>query len=155
MTTVHLSSDAIAVRLSGFERVAGLLGDLDVPVASVASAVAVSDGLREARGMRAPGLDVPGRVKIGTWRGRAGRSYVAVRRGPALLLRLNGFGYDTVLVSTPDAERLAARLQPGAPRGSEGHGAPRTREVNFTSAGYRLVGTLSTPTGEPWEPSSC
>jgi uncharacterized protein len=149
MTTVQLSSGTIAVRLAGFERVAGLLGDLDVPIASVVSAVAVSNGLRATRGLRAPGLAVPGRVKIGTWRGRAGRSYVAVRRGPALLLRLQGFRYDTVLVSTPDAERLAARLQPGPPRDSEQHGTPQTREVTFTSAGYRLAGTLSMPSQEP------
>jgi hypothetical protein len=54
MTTVQLSSGTIAVRLAGFERVAGLLGDLDVPIASVVSAVAVSNGLRATRGLRAP-----------------------------------------------------------------------------------------------------
>jgi hypothetical protein len=114
MSTVQLTGSILAVRLTRLERIGGLLRDLDVPAHAVVSAVAVPDGLREARGLRAPGVAVPGRLKIGTWRGRAGRSYVVVRPGAALLLRLKGFGYDTVLVSTPDAERLAAQLQPGA-----------------------------------------
>ena len=112
MSTVQLVGGILAVRLTRFERVGGLLSDLDVPLAAVVSSVAVPDGLRAARGLRAPGLALPGRVKVGTWRGRAGRSYVTVRRGPALRLRLRGFRYDTVLVSTPDAERLADAVRP-------------------------------------------
>ncbi|HKG50793.1 MAG TPA: alpha/beta hydrolase [Actinomycetales bacterium] len=149
MSTVQLVGGILAVRLTRFERVGGLLGDLDVPLAAVVSSVAVPDGLRAARGLRAPGLALPGRVKVGTWRGRAGRSYVAVRRGPALRLRLRGFRYDTVLVSTPDAERLAAAVRPSKPGPDAEPIAPGTREVTFTSGPLTLVGTLTVPARQP------
>ncbi len=128
MSSVQLAGGTLSVRLTRLERVGGLLSDLDVPLAAVVSAGSVPDGLREARGLRAPGLAVPGRIKVGTWRGRAGRSYVAVRPGPALRLRLQGFRYDTVLVSAPDAERLAGAMQPGGPRlaGTSGTGPSAT-----------------------------
>lgn len=51
------------------------------------------------------------RVKMGTWRGRGGRRIVLVRRGtPTLRLSLHGQRYDTVFVSTPDADALALQL---------------------------------------------
>jgi hypothetical protein len=111
MTHVSMSDGRLTVRLRPWERVAGLLGDLDVPVTSVETADAVADGTQALTGVRAPGLAWPGGPRIGTWRGRGATRWVAVRpRQPALRLRLRGERYDEVLVSTPDAERLAAEL---------------------------------------------
>ena len=110
MATVDRSGDVLQVRLSAPEKVAGLLRDVEVPVASVRRATVEADALGAVRGVRAPGLALPGRVKIGTWRGH-GRTLVAVRRGvPALRLELTRGPYDAVLVSTPDAAALAAQL---------------------------------------------
>jgi hypothetical protein len=113
MPTVHVTPDSVTVRLSRAEKVAGLLRDLQVPLTAVTDVAVVPDGLAAARGIRAPGLGVPGRRKLGTWRGRGTRTYVAVRRGePALRLTLTGAGYTTLLVGTPDAAALAAALTP-------------------------------------------
>lgn len=110
MTQVEIDDGRLQVRLTRFEKVAGLLGDLDVPLASVMAAEAVVDGLSALTGIRAPGLAVPGR-RIGTWRGRGATRFVAVTSGrPALHVRLRGHRYDEVLVTTPDAEALAGRL---------------------------------------------
>ncbi len=113
MTTILVSDDTLTVRLTRVSRIAGLLRDQVIPRSAVTSAEVVTDGLAAARGLRAPGLAVPGRRKIGTWRGRGGRRFVDVRRGqPALRLRLNGQRYDELLIGQDDAAALAALLAP-------------------------------------------
>ncbi|SFU03495.1 Pyridine nucleotide-disulphide oxidoreductase [Geodermatophilus amargosae] len=96
-----------------FSRVAAVRPHQVFPRSAITSAEAVSDGLAAARGLRAPGLAIPGRRKIGTWRGRGARRFVDVRRGqPALRLRLQGQHYDELLIGHDDAAALAARLAP-------------------------------------------
>ena len=108
---VTVSEGRLTVRLRPWEKVAGLLGDLDLPVTAVTAAEAVPDGTEAVRGVRAPGLAWPGGPRIGTWRGRGATRWVAVRPGrPALHLRLHGQRYDEVVVTTAEAERLAAAL---------------------------------------------
>jgi len=115
MPTTRLSDDALEVRLRPWEKVAGLLPDLRVPLSAVREVEVVDDALSAPHGVRAPGLALPGIVKTGTWRGRrdgSGRQYVAVRRGvPALRLLLDGQRWASAVVSTPDAAQLAARLR--------------------------------------------
>jgi hypothetical protein len=112
MPHVEITAGTLSVRLSLVEKVAGALRDLTVPVSAVHDAKVVPDGLRAARGLRAPGLHLPGVTKYGTWRGRRGRTFVAVnRRGPALLLHLQGQVYERAVVSTDGADALAARLR--------------------------------------------
>ncbi|MGY1915187.1 hypothetical protein [Blastococcus sp. SYSU DS0973] len=113
MTSIHVSADALTVRLPLASRIAGLLRDQVVPRSAIISADVVTDGLAAARGVRAPGLAIPGRRKIGTWRGRGARRFVDVRRGqPTLRLRLQGHRYDELLIGHDDAAALAARLTP-------------------------------------------
>ncbi len=113
MTAIHVSDDAVTVRLARSSKVAGLLRDQVIPRSAITSAEVVTDGLAAARGLRAPGLAIPGRRKIGTWRGRGVRRFVDVRRGqPALRLRLHGQRYDELLMGQDDAAALAALLTP-------------------------------------------
>ncbi len=117
MTSITISDDAVRVRLPALSRIAGLLRDQVVPRAAVTSAEVVDDGLVAARGLRAPGLALPGLRKVGTWRGRGVRRFVDVRRGqPALRLRLTGQQYDELLIGHHDAAALAARLDPRTER---------------------------------------
>lgn len=114
MTTIHVSDDTLTVRLAPVSKLAGLLRDQVVPRSAVTTVEVVPDGLAAARGVRAPGLALPGRRKIGTWRGRGARRFVDVRRGqPALRLTLEGQRYDELLLGHDDARALAARLAPG------------------------------------------
>jgi hypothetical protein len=110
MATIEMTPRTLRVTLTRAERVLGLLRDLEVPLDAVRSAEAVPDGLAATRGLRAPGLGLPGRRKIGTWRRRGSRTFVSVRRGPAVRLGLTGQRFDTVLVSADDAPAVVAAL---------------------------------------------
>lgn len=112
MPTLELTDQALLVRPAPGEKVAGLLRDLDVPLASIRSAVVVPDGLAAAKGLRAPGLGVPFVAKIGTWRRRGGStSYVVARRRASLVLRLEGQPHDTVVVTVDDPEGWARQVR--------------------------------------------
>ncbi|MGY1697915.1 hypothetical protein ACI780_23710 [Geodermatophilus sp. SYSU D00814] len=108
MATIQTTPQTLSVSLTRTEKVLGLLRDLEVPRAAVRSVEVVPDGLAAARGLRAPGLGLPGRRLIGTWRRRGTRAFVSVRRGPAVRLHLTGQRFDTVLVSADDAAAVAA-----------------------------------------------
>ena len=111
MATLHVTAESLTVRLTRAEKLAGLLRDVEVPRSAVRSVKVEADALRAVRGLRAPGLGLPGR-KIGTWRHRGERTLVSVRRSqPAVRIRLDGQRYDTLLVGTDDAATLAEILR--------------------------------------------
>lgn len=118
MATVQLNPTTLTVHLTPAEKVGGLLRDLEVPMSAVRGVEVVDSPLSELRGLRAPGLALPGRRKIGTWRRRGERTYVSVRRGqPAIRVQLSGQRYDTLLVGSDDAAALAGALS-GTVRGA-------------------------------------
>ncbi len=112
MAKVQLTNGDVVVRLTTAEKVGALHGDLRFPRSAVERVEVFEKGLSATRGMRAPGLAVPGRIKAGTWRSRRhGREFVAVTRGrPAVRLHLSGQPYASVLVSEDRPEELAASL---------------------------------------------
>ena len=110
MATVSTTPGTLTVTLSRAERVLGLLRDLEVPRAAVRAVEVLPDGLAAARGLRAPGLGLPGR-RIGTWRGRGEKTLVSVRRGqPAVRVRLAGQRFDTLLLGVDDPAAVAGSL---------------------------------------------
>ena len=112
MASVHLTDDELVVHLSRPEKLAALHGDVRVPGTAIRSVAVERQPLAAVRGLRAPGLSIPGRTKIGTWRRFRHRGFVVARRDmPALRVRLAGAPYDDVLVSTPDAEATAAAIR--------------------------------------------
>jgi hypothetical protein len=111
MAMLQRTDSALRLTFTPGEKLAGLVRDVEVPRTSVAGVEVVSDPLTAIRGLRAPGLALPGFRKIGTWRGRDGRTLVSVRRGqPAVRVELTGQRYTTLLVGDDDAARLAAEL---------------------------------------------
>ncbi|MGY1666885.1 hypothetical protein [Geodermatophilus sp. SYSU D00696] len=117
MATIETTPWTLRVTLTRAEKVLGLLRDLEVPLTAVHSAEVVPDGLAAARGLRAPGLGLPGRRLIGTWRRRGSKAFVSVRRGPAVRLHLTGQRFDTLLVSAGDAAAVAAGVAAHLPPG--------------------------------------
>ncbi|HYM53775.1 MAG TPA: hypothetical protein VES97_00320 [Solirubrobacteraceae bacterium] len=109
---VEVTEDSVDVFLSPWQKVLGLLGDIRVPRADVGEVRVVEEPLREAMGagikvgLRLPWLCYVARTI------RLDQAFV-VRRGlPALSFSVrNGGALRRVLVSTPDAEELARRLQ--------------------------------------------
>ena len=112
MATIDLTPDQVRIRLTPAEKLWALRGDLTVPRAAIREVTVVPDGLHATHGMRAPGLGVPGRRKVGTWRGHAGREFVSVRAGePAVRITLTGQRYDALLIGAPDAATLATAVR--------------------------------------------
>jgi hypothetical protein len=111
MARVDVDASALHVRFTRGEKIAGLLRDLSVQLDSIDDVSVEVDGLVAAAGIRAPGLAIPGRRKIGTWRARGRRMAVCVRRGePALRARLRGHRYTELLIGTPEAQRVVVAL---------------------------------------------
>ena len=111
MATLQPTDRTLSVRLHLGEKIGGLLRDLDVPLDSVREVDVVPNGMRAARGIRAPGLGLPGMRKIGTWRRRGERMMVSVRHGqPAVRVRLDGQRFDTLLIGADDAAAVAAAI---------------------------------------------
>lgn len=111
MATISLEHDTLTIHLGPLERLFAVRSDLTLPLHQIAAAESVPDGLAAVRGLRAPGLGVPGRVKYGTWRRRDGGTVALVRgRGPALRIRSTAGRTRDVLVSTPRADELAAQI---------------------------------------------
>jgi hypothetical protein len=114
MATIEINPSTLTVRFTRGEKIGGLLRDIEVPLAQLRTVTVEPHGLSAVRGIRAPGLALPGRRKIGTWRRRGHRSAVSVRAGePAVRLALAGHRYDELVIGTPEAERTAARLRAG------------------------------------------
>jgi hypothetical protein len=117
MATISTSGDMLTVRLTRREKVAAARGDLRVPLSAVRHVHVLPDALAAARGVRAPGLAIPGRSKVGVWRGRGRRDFVVARRGvPALCLELDGGRHDEIIVSCPNAEAIADEIRTRTPR---------------------------------------
>lgn len=111
MTTFRVHDATLIVSFTAAEKIAGLLRDQRIPLSAVRTVEVVPDGLKAARGLRAPGLALPGLRKIGTWRSKAGRSLVAVHRHrPAVRLTLDGQRYASLLITTDSPEQVAASL---------------------------------------------
>jgi hypothetical protein len=111
MATITLTPQTLSVCFSRGEKVAGLLRSQRVPVSAVVRAEVVPDGLTAARGMRSPGLGVPGRRRVGTWRGLHGKRLICVRAGqPALRVSLTGQSWTEMLLDVDAPEQVAASL---------------------------------------------
>ncbi|MET4613801.1 hypothetical protein ABIC28_004808 [Rhodococcus sp. PvR044] len=111
MGTLKVTDNALHLTLSTLEKIGALHGDVEVPLSSILAVDVCPDGLSAPRGMRAPGLGVPGWRKLGTWRSRGRREFVDVRRGqPAVRVELAGQSFAALLVGVDDPQALARRL---------------------------------------------
>lgn len=111
MARIVVTDDRITISLSPWEKVAGLMGDRTIPRSAVTDVALEPEPIQATRGLRAPGLGVPGTTKIGTWRGEGRRMYVCVRRAtPAVRIETTGLDRDAFLVSVPDAADVVAAL---------------------------------------------
>jgi hypothetical protein len=111
MARIILSDDEIHIELSLWERIFGLMGNRTIPRSAVTDVALEHDPLGATRGLRAPGLGVPGSVKIGTWRGKSRKMLVSIRRStPAVRIEATGLDRDAFLVSVPDADAVVTAL---------------------------------------------
>ena len=112
---VEVTEDSVEVLLSRWEKVLGLLGDIRVARADVSEVHVVENPVREAMraGMKA-GLRLPWLLFIARTI-RLDQAFVVRRGVPGLSFAVRNHGaLQRVLVSTPEAQELARRLQSGS-----------------------------------------
>ena len=103
--------DDLWVRLSRREKLGALRGDIRVPLSAVEDVRVSRQPFGEVRGVRAPGTGIPRVIALGTWRERGGKDFVALYRDrPAVIVRLRDAPFRRLLISTEDAEGVAAAL---------------------------------------------
>ena len=109
---VQLTDETLEVRLSLWQKVLGLMGSISVPRADVSGVEVVDDPVRAAMdagikvGLRLPWFYYVARTI------RLDQAFVVRRGVPALSFAVGNHGaLRRVLVSTPEAEQLARRLQ--------------------------------------------
>jgi hypothetical protein len=111
MTTMRVEGDTLVVRFTTTEKILGLVRDQRIPASAIGAVATVDDGLAAARGLRAPGLGLPGIRKIGTWRSHDGKSLVSVRRDqPAVRVELSGQTYSSLIIGTDAPAQLSAAV---------------------------------------------
>jgi hypothetical protein len=110
---IEVTDDSVEVLLSRWQKILGLLGDIRVPRADVSDVQVVADPVREAMGI---GLKVGLRLPWFYYVARTihlDQAFIVRRGVPGVSFAVHNEGkLNRVLVSTPDAEKLAQRLQP-------------------------------------------
>ena len=116
MARLDVEGETLILHLSFLERLGGFVaGDAQVPLRSVRSARAVGDPWGELRGIRMPGTGLPGKIALGTRRFSGGKDFVAVYgKGPGVVVDLAGVEYSRLVVSTREAEQIAAEINEAA-----------------------------------------
>ncbi|HET8719001.1 MAG TPA: hypothetical protein VFM50_14755 [Nocardioidaceae bacterium] len=111
MATLSARNGTLAVRFTRVEKVFGLLRDHDYPLSAVLSVATEPDGLGAVRGIRAPGLGLPGVARIGTFYSSDGKTLASVTRDRgAVIVRLVGEKFDRLVIGADDPRGCAREL---------------------------------------------
>jgi hypothetical protein len=112
VATLIVESADLVVKMSELEKFEAVHRDVHVPLAAVRAVRVVDDAWPELRGIRAPGTGIPGVIAVGTRRGSFGKDFAVVHgRETAIVVELDGAGYARLIVTTPDAESVAAAIR--------------------------------------------
>ena len=112
MGELIVENDEVVLRLSGFEKVESLHGDLRLPLSAVKSVEVVNDAPSAVHGFRSPGTGIPGLLAVGTYRQQGHKTFAVVHMNfpRGVRVRLEGADYDELIVGCADPEDTAATL---------------------------------------------
>ncbi|MGH2943623.1 MAG: hypothetical protein ACRDLN_12705 [Solirubrobacteraceae bacterium] len=112
MAALVSEGDDLVLRLSPWEKLGAVHGDVRVPLGAVEDVAVTRAPFDDLRGIRAPGGAWPRRFALGTWRYRGGKDFVALyRRRPAVIVRLRDAPYRRLIVCADDADATAERIR--------------------------------------------
>jgi hypothetical protein len=112
VASLILDGADLVVKMSELERVEAFRSDVRVPLAAVQAVRVVDAAWPELRGIRAPGTGIPGVIAVGTRRGPFGKDFAVVHgQERAVVVDLAGADYGRLVVTTPDAESVAAEIR--------------------------------------------
>ncbi|CAB4977927.1 unannotated protein [freshwater metagenome] len=106
MATIDETPEGLHLRMSSWERLGSLHGDLLIPRASVVSSEIVPDPWQILRGWRAPGTGIPFVIMLGTMRYQGLKDFCVIyRRRPAHVITSREFGFSRVIATLNITER--------------------------------------------------
>jgi hypothetical protein len=115
----------LAIELTGMDAVYALKRGVAIPLDTITDVrVEPRQAMEKQRGIRAPGVAFPGRIAVGTWRGRGGRQFWCVHAAErVLVVELEHGEYRRLVLEVPDHEAEAGRIRKaaGLPE-RDGHG---------------------------------
>ncbi len=102
----------LGVHLNPIEQLAALRGDLRVPSSAVRTVRVSERSWSELRGLRAPGIGLPGVIYLCTRHGRGMRDFAAVHgRTKAVVVETSPGGFDRLVISRNDAEQKTRMIE--------------------------------------------
>jgi hypothetical protein len=113
---IEVNEQAVEIRLSPWQKVLGLLGNITVPRSEISDVHVIEEPVGEAlaAGMKA-GLRIPGVIYVARTI-NLDQAFIVRRKVPALSFAVSGEGrLRRVLISTPQARELAEQLQSASP----------------------------------------
>jgi hypothetical protein len=112
MATVEIDDRNVTVRLSTWEKLAGMRGGVfTVPRKAVRGCEVLERPLSAIRGIRSPGTGIPGLIAYGTYRHAHGKDFNAVHRGQrAVRLALADQTFSAMVVGVDDPDEVCTRL---------------------------------------------
>ena len=146
MVSNSLDTDGLRLELTRGEKLAALRrGNVVIPWGQIRSVETVADPIRLVHGLRAPGLGLPGRTKIGTWRSKGRKTFAVTHKGaPGLRITLQDNTFDEIVLSVADSVRLATEISSRVTFEGDIAGATE-RLVTYPSTGITLAGTVLLP----------
>lgn len=112
MPKLELREDELVIRLTFWQKIWALRGDLHIPATSLRGAVVADDKWVRTLGLRVPGTALPGLIIAGTYIRPKDSAFVYwTRRNPSILqLNLSGRPYNRVFIGVDDAAALADQI---------------------------------------------
>lgn len=111
MATLEITDDEVRVQLTPLEKVWSLRGDVTFPKGAVTGTERFDNGMDAVRGVRAPGLGLPGLRAVGVWRRREGKELVIAKRGqPAVRIELDDQPWEAIVFGTDDPDAVVGQL---------------------------------------------
>ncbi|MGH9057512.1 MAG: hypothetical protein ACRDYY_16885 [Acidimicrobiales bacterium] len=118
MAQLRIVQGDLIVHLTPGEKIAGLHGDVRVPLSAIASVSVPPTTWLALRGWRMAGTGIPGFIAVGTRRHGSGYDFTAVHgQRPAVEVELNSGRFERLLISVDaglDAQAEADRIADAA-----------------------------------------
>jgi hypothetical protein len=112
VAVLDIDPSLVHVRFTRTEKVLGLIRDFAFLRDAIAGVDLEDNGIALVEGLRAPGLSLPGRRRLGTWRSPGRRAAVSVVTGERTIrVMLIGQEFDEVVISSRHAPTWADELR--------------------------------------------
>ena len=111
MARVSMDGDSMTVEMQGLHKAWALKSRIVVPLAHVRGATADPGMMREPKGLRAPGLHIPGGAVIGTFHRDGEATFWDVsKRARAVVIELADEAYNRIIVDVADPRGIATAI---------------------------------------------